>query len=72
MQKAFNLPSILCVRVQNNIIDEDPLFVDAAGMDFQLRVDSPAYELGFKKIPIYKIGLFADDFRPVLPAEPAE
>lgn len=47
-------PSI--VAVQNNMVDEDPLFVDAEGMDFQLRVDSPAYELGFKRIPVDAIG----------------
>lgn len=44
------------VAVQNNMVDEDPLFVDADGLDFQLRVDSPAYEMGFKKIPADKIG----------------
>jgi len=44
------------VAVQNNMVDEDPLFVDAEGLDFQLRVDSPAYEIGFKKIPADKIG----------------
>ena len=36
------------VAVQNNMVDEDPFFVDAEGMDFQLRIDSPAYEIGFK------------------------
>jgi len=44
------------VAVQNNMVDEDPFFVDAEGMDFQLRIDSPAYEIGFKKIPADKIG----------------
>ena len=44
------------VAVQNNMVDEDPLFVDAEGQDFQLRIDSPAYEIGFKKIPADKIG----------------
>ena len=44
------------IAIQNNMINEDPLFVDAEGMDFQLRVDSPAYEIGFKRIPFDKIG----------------
>lgn len=44
------------IAIQNNMIDEDPLFVDREGMDFQLRVDSPAYEIGFKRIPVDKIG----------------
>ncbi|GAI59681.1 unnamed protein product [marine sediment metagenome] len=25
--------------------------------------NSPAYELGFKKIPVEKIGLYSDDYR---------
>jgi parallel beta-helix repeat protein len=44
------------IAIQNNMTEDDPLFVDAEGLDFQLRVDSPAYELGFKRIPVDKIG----------------
>ena len=40
-----------------NLLNEDPHFVDAAGMNFQLRDDSPAYKLGFKRIPVEQIGL---------------
>ena len=35
---------------QDNLTDTDPLFFDAANMNFQLRDDSPAYKLGFQKI----------------------
>ena len=37
---------------RDNLVDQDPRFVDRAGGDFQLRKDSPA----FKPIPLEKIG----------------
>jgi hypothetical protein len=46
------------VTMEKNLIGEDPHFVDAAGGDFRLRDDSPAYRLGFERIPIEKIGLY--------------
>jgi tetratricopeptide (TPR) repeat protein len=46
------------LTLENNLLDTDPLFVDAAGLDFRLKEDSPAYNVGFKPIPIEKIGLF--------------
>lgn len=43
---------------KDNMIDEDPHFVDAENMNFKLRKDSPAYsEIGFKFIPFDEIGL---------------
>jgi hypothetical protein len=47
------------VTFQDNWVDQDPGFVDAAKMSFQLRDDSPVYTRvpGFKKIPFEKIGL---------------
>ena len=48
---------------QDNLVDTDPLFVDAANGNFQLRDDSPAYKLGFQKIPAEKIGLYKDEYR---------
>lgn len=50
-----------------NIINIDPLFVDRAKGNFQLRDDSPAFKKGFKKIPFDKIGLYADEYRKNLP-----
>jgi hypothetical protein len=36
----------------------DPLFVDAQHDDYRLRPESPALKLGFKPIPVDKIGLY--------------
>lgn len=41
----------------------DPHFVDASKDDYRLQADSPAYKLGFKAIPIKKIGPYADELR---------
>ena len=51
------------VAFQNNLVDEDPGFVDAAKMDFRLPDDSPVYKKvpGFKKIPFETIGLVPCD-----------
>jgi hypothetical protein len=48
---------------QDNLLKEDPRFVDAAQLDFRLQADSPAFRLGFKPIPIERIGLYKDDRR---------
>ena len=57
------------VTVRDNLIDEDPLFVDEAGANFQLRDGSPAFALGFKRIPVEKIGLYQDECRASWPVE---
>ena len=54
------------IAIQYNMTDEDPFFVDEHAMDYQLRIDSPAYEFGFKRIPVDKIGLYIDEHRTVL------
>ena len=55
------------IEFRDNLLDEDPHFADAAKFNFQLRDDSPAYKLGFKRIPIEKIGLYKDDRRASYP-----
>lgn len=45
------------VTLAKNMLDGDPRFVDAPNGNFQLRDDSPALALGFKRIPSEKIGL---------------
>ncbi|NOZ23903.1 MAG: hypothetical protein GXP25_22730 [Planctomycetes bacterium] len=51
------------VKIEDNLINEDPKFVDEKNCNFQLRDDSPAWKLGFKRIPFEKIGLYKDDRR---------
>jgi hypothetical protein len=55
------------VFLKDNLVDTDPRFVDRANDDFSLQPDSPALDLGFKSIPIDKIGLYKDEFRRSLP-----
>lgn len=40
-----------------------PLFVDAAADNYDLADNSPAFALGFKRIPVEQIGLYPDDLR---------
>jgi hypothetical protein len=52
--KADTLPGI---TIRANLTDKDPLFVDAAHGNYQLKPGSPAFALGFQRIPFEKIGL---------------
>ncbi len=51
------------VHFEDNLVDIDPHFVDPENMNFQLQEDSPAYELGFQRIPMECIGLYKDKWR---------
>lgn len=51
------------VTFQDNLLKEDPRFVDAEHGNFQLKNDSPAFKLGFQRIPLEKIGLYQDPQR---------
>jgi len=56
------------VTCRNNLIDEDPGFVDPASFNFQLKKNSRAYtEINFEPIPVKKIGLYKDEYRKKLP-----
>lgn len=57
------------VTFRDNLLDADPRFVDAARGNFQLRDDSPAYPLGFKRIPLDQIGLRDDATRASWPVQ---
>ncbi len=48
------------VSFKNNLVDIDPLFVNAEKGDYRLRPESPALKLGFEPIPFDKIGIYAD------------
>jgi hypothetical protein len=51
------------VKFEDNLLDQDPLFVDAAHQDFRLQENSPALKLGFQPLPLAKMGLYRDEFR---------
>ncbi|MDP6506918.1 MAG: hypothetical protein QF886_25050, partial [Planctomycetota bacterium] len=44
------------ISFDSNLIDEDPHFIDAENRNYQLADDSPAWELGFQRIPVEQIG----------------
>ncbi len=48
------------VKLEANLIDADPRFIDRDNEDFRLQDDSPAYKLGFQRIATEKIGLYED------------
>ena len=60
-------PAVPLVLQEDNLIDQDPHFVDAEHLDFRLRSDSPAWDLGFQEIPVASIGLYADTSRATWP-----
>lgn len=49
----------------NFVTEDDPGFVDASSLNFQLKDDSIVYQKipGFKPIPFEKIGLYEDEYR---------
>ncbi len=49
--------------LKDNLVNEDPHFVDPANLDFRLKDDSPAFKIGFKPIPIEDIGPYKGDCR---------
>ena len=55
------------VTLKDNLVNTDPRFVDAARLDFRLRDDSPAWKLGFQRIPLDKIGVYRSDQRATWP-----
>jgi hypothetical protein len=55
------------VTLVDNLLDQDPLFVDKDKLDFRLKPESPAFKLGFKPIPSEKIGLYEHRLRAVWP-----
>ncbi len=54
------------VKLENNLVGQDLHFADMAKKNFQLQADSPAWKIGFKKIPTEKIGLVKDEHRALL------
>ena len=59
------------VKFEDNLIDVDPRFVGKPPADFRLAEDSPAWKLGFRPIPLDKIGVYPSDERASWPVETA-
>lgn len=57
------------VKLEDNLINVDPLFVDPQAGNYQLRADSPAWPLGFQRIPVEQIGLVQDADRASWPVQ---
>ena len=51
------------IAFEDNLIDPDPGFVDRAARNFQLKDNSPAWKLGFKRLPLERIGLYPAETR---------
>lgn len=57
------------ITFKDNLLNQDPMFVDAKKLDFNLKPESPAWKLGFKKIPFDSIGLYKDPLRASWPVK---
>ncbi|MGA3244480.1 MAG: right-handed parallel beta-helix repeat-containing protein [Bacteroidota bacterium] len=55
---------------ENTFVTGDPGFESLQRHDFRLKSTSRAFALGFKPIPIDKIGLYKDSFRQTVPDRP--
>lgn len=58
METYTNGDTLIARELDGNVIMEgNPGFMDLEKLDFRLRDDSRAFEMGFKKIPVERIGL---------------
>ena len=60
---AFDKKALPLITFRDNLLNQDPLFVDGAQLNFGLKDGSPALKLGFKPIPAKKIGVYQDELR---------
>ena len=54
---------------EHSVMAEDPMFLDMENDDYRLQSDSPAFKIGFKPIPVERIGLFPDSNRASWPVD---
>jgi hypothetical protein len=57
------------IEYKDNLTDTDPMFVDRDKHDYRLKPESPALKLGFKPIPLEKIGLYKSELRASWPVD---
>jgi hypothetical protein len=55
--------------IGENLTGTNPLFLAPEKDDYQLRKDSPAFAMGFKTLPIDKVGLYDSQERAVWPVQ---
>ncbi len=55
--------AVPCVTFKDNLLETDPRLKDAARGNFQLLDDSPAFKLGFQRIPFDQIGVYPSEDR---------
>ncbi len=63
------------VTFERNMVSDDlGMFVNPAELNFALKPDAAVFEeiTGFQQVPVEKIGLFADAYRPVVPPRDME
>ncbi|MBN8215768.1 MAG: right-handed parallel beta-helix repeat-containing protein [Spirochaetes bacterium] len=53
----------------SNLVEVDPRFEDEKAGNFNLKADSPAWAMGWKRIPTEKIGVYADAWRATWPVK---
>ena len=62
-------PKEHCWVIRDNLRDRDPLFAGPAKGDYRVRRESPAFALGFKPIPVDRIGVYQHDCRASWPVK---
>jgi len=55
------------LELRDNLVGQDPGLVAPDRMDFRLKHGSPAWRIGFQRIPVERIGLQDDEYRRELP-----
>ncbi|MDA3926117.1 MAG: right-handed parallel beta-helix repeat-containing protein [Kiritimatiellae bacterium] len=53
----------------NNLAGVDPLFENPEKDDYRLKAESPAFKMGFKQLPIAKMGLYESPERAIWPVK---
>jgi len=70
--KNLNWDAWRALGFDKDSVNATPLFVDAVADNYDLADDSPAFALGFKRIPVERIGLYPDDLRASWPPPPPD
>lgn len=75
LRRANSDQELQGVVFQNNYSSDDlSMFVDVAALDFTLKPDAPVFASipSFEQVPVAKIGLYPDQYRPEVPPRDIE